>query len=114
MQETASAIAGGDIPRGSRPTDERTEVGRLGGAAQPMLGQIERAFAEREATARSACAGSWPTRPTSSGTPLTSIRGYAEALQRWLRARDPDELEKAMSRIEDEAGPDGRARRRRS
>ena len=101
MQETANAIAGGDMSARVETTDERTEVGRLGASLNSMLGQIERAFAEREASEerlrRFLADASHELR-----TPLTSIRGYAEAF-RLGPARDPDELEKAMSRIEDEA-----------
>jgi two-component system OmpR family sensor kinase len=101
MQETANAIAGGDMSARVETTDERTEVGRLGASLNSMLGQIERAFAEREASEerlrRFLADASHELR-----TPLTSIRGYAEAF-RLGSARDPDELEKAMSRIEDEA-----------
>jgi two-component system OmpR family sensor kinase len=101
MQQTANAIAAGDMSARVETTDERTEVGRLGAALNSMLGQIERAFAEREASEerlrRFLADASHELR-----TPLTSIRGYAEAF-RLGPARDPDELEKAMSRIEDEA-----------
>ncbi len=101
MQETANAIAGGDMSARVETTDERTEVGRLGASLNSMLGQIERAFAEREASEerlrRFLADASHELR-----TPLTSIRGYAEAF-RLGPARDPVELEKAMSRIEDEA-----------
>ncbi len=101
MQQTANAIAAGDMSARVGTTDERTEVGRLGAALNSMLGQIEHAFAEREASEerlrRFLADASHELR-----TPLTSIRGYAEAF-RLGPARDPDELEKAMSRIEDEA-----------
>jgi two-component system, OmpR family, sensor kinase len=101
MQQTANAIAAGDLSARVETTDERTEVGRLGASLNAMLGQIERAFAEREASEerlrRFLADASHELR-----TPLTSIRGYAEAF-RLGPARDPDELEKAMSRIEDEA-----------
>jgi two-component system OmpR family sensor kinase len=101
MGQTANAIAGGDMSARVETTDERTEVGRLGASLNAMLGQIERAFAEREASEdrlrRFLADASHELR-----TPLTSIRGYAEAF-RLGPARDPDELEKAMSRIEDES-----------
>ena len=66
MQETANAIAGGDMSARVETTDERTEVGRLGASLNSMLGQIERAFAEREAS-EERLRRSWPMRPTSSG-----------------------------------------------
>jgi two-component system OmpR family sensor kinase len=101
MQETANAIAAGDLSARVETTDERTEVGRLGAALNAMLGQIERAFAQREASEerlRQFLADA----SHELRTPLTSIRGYAEAF-RLGPARDPDELEKAMTRIEDES-----------
>jgi two-component system OmpR family sensor kinase len=101
MQQTANAIAAGDMSARVETTDERTEVGRLGASLNSMLGQIERAFAEREASEerlrRFLADASHELR-----TPLTSIRGYAEAF-RLGPARDPAELETAMSRIEGES-----------
>jgi len=102
MEQTANAIAAGDMSARVDTTDERTEVGRLGAALNTMLGRIEHAFAEREASEerlrRFLADASHELR-----TPLTSIRGYAEAF-RIGPARDPEKLETAMSRIEGEAG----------
>ena len=47
---TAGAIAAGDLARRVAPADPRTEVGRLGLALNAMLGQIERAFGEQQAS----------------------------------------------------------------
>jgi two-component system, OmpR family, sensor kinase len=101
MGETAGAIAGGDLSRRVSPATERTEVGRLGLALNAMLGQIEKAFAERQASEnrlrRFLADASHELR-----TPLASIRGYAE-LFRIGAAREEVETEKAMGRIEDES-----------
>jgi two-component system OmpR family sensor kinase len=101
MEQTANAIAAGDLSRRVESTDERTEVGRLGTALNSMLGQIERAFGQRQASEdrlrRFLADASHELR-----TPLSSIRGYAE-LFRLGPAQDPEELGKAMRRIEDEA-----------
>ena len=98
---TAGAIAGGDLSRRVSPATERTEVGRLGLALNAMLGQIERAFAERRASEdrlrRFLADASHELR-----TPLASIRGYAEVF-RIGAARTPADTEKAMRRIESEA-----------
>ena len=98
---TAGAIAAGDLSRRVAPATPRTEVGRLGLALNAMLGQIERAFAERQASEdrlrRFLSDASHELR-----TPLTSIRGYAE-LFRMGAASTPEETEKAMARIEEEA-----------
>jgi two-component system OmpR family sensor kinase len=101
MAATAGAIAAGDLSHRVEETDPRTEVGRLGVAFNDMLGQIEKAFAERTASEnrlrRFLADASHELR-----TPLVSIRGYAE-LFRIGAAREPDETETAMRRIEEEA-----------
>jgi two-component system, OmpR family, sensor kinase len=98
---TAGAIAAGDLSHRVESTNPRTEVGRLGIALNDMLGQIEKAFAERTASEnrlrRFLADASHELR-----TPLVSIRGYAE-LFRIGAAREPEDTEKAMRRIEDEA-----------
>ena len=101
MGKTADDIAAGDLSRRVEEANERTEVGRLGLALNGMLGQIEIAFAEREASEerlrRFLADASHELR-----TPLSSIRGYAEIF-RTGAARKPDQLAQAMQRIEDEA-----------
>jgi two-component system OmpR family sensor kinase len=101
MAATAAAIAEGDLSRRVQRADHTTEVGRLGMALNTMLGQIEAAFAERHASEgrlrRFVADASHELR-----TPLTSIRGYAELFRRGAASR-PEDLEKAMRRIEEEA-----------
>jgi two-component system OmpR family sensor kinase len=101
MASTAGAIAAGDLSRRVDHADERTEVGRLGTALNAMLGQIEEAFAQRAASEeklrRFVADASHELR-----TPLTSIRGYSELFRRGADQR-PEDLEKVMRRIEDEA-----------
>ena len=97
----ASEIAAGDLSRRVTPSDQRTEVGRLGRSLNEMLGQIERAFTARRQSEdrlrRFLADASHELR-----TPLASIRGYAE-LFRLGAADDPATLERAMARIESEA-----------
>jgi two-component system OmpR family sensor kinase len=97
----ASEIARGDLSRRVTPSDQRTEVGRLGRSLNDMLGQIEQAFSDRRHTEdrlrRFLADASHELR-----TPLASIRGYAE-LFRLGAADDPVTLERAMARIESEA-----------
>jgi len=101
MGQTAGAIAAGDLSRRVEPADDYTEVGRLGLALNYMLGQIEEAFDERKASEarlrRFVADASHELR-----TPLTSIRGYAELFRRGANTR-PDDLAKAMQRIEEAA-----------
>ncbi|MDP9346651.1 MAG: HAMP domain-containing histidine kinase [Actinomycetota bacterium] len=98
---TAGAIAGGDLSRRVSPATPKTEVGRLGLALNAMLGRLEAAFAERQASEdrlrRFLSDASHELR-----TPLSSIRGYAE-LFRIGAARAPADTDKAMRRIEEEA-----------
>ena len=98
---TAGAIAGGDLSRRVDREEATTEVGRLGGALNAMLGQIERAFAERRASEdrlrRFVADASHELR-----TPLTSIRAYAELFDRGADRR-PDDLARLLKGIEAEA-----------
>jgi two-component system OmpR family sensor kinase len=106
IEDTAAAIAAGDLSRRVENTDERTEVGRLGMALNEMLTQIERAFAEREAS-EARMRQFLGDASHELRTPLSSIRGYAE-LFRIGAASDPGDLEKSMARIESESERMGR------
>ncbi len=98
---TADDIAGGDLSRRVEPAEPDTEIGRLGLALNAMLAQIETACAERAASEdrlrRFVADASHELR-----TPLTAIRGYAELFRRGAADR-PEDLARAMRRIEDEA-----------
>jgi two-component system, OmpR family, sensor kinase len=98
---TAGAIAGGDLSHRVESVDPRTEVGRLGIAFNAMLDRLERAFGRHQESEdrlrRFLADASHELR-----TPLASIRGYAE-LFRMGAASSPEEVAKAMRRIEDEA-----------
>ena len=100
MAVTADAISAGDLSRRVEPAELRTEVGRLGLSLNTMLARIEEAFAERAATEeklrRFLADASHELR-----TPLTSIRGYSEVFER--AKDDPEDLELAMRRIEEES-----------
>jgi two-component system OmpR family sensor kinase len=101
MGETADAIAGGELSKRVEPATEKTEVGRLGLALNHMLGRLEGAFAERQASEdrlRNFIADA----SHELRTPLSSIRGYAE-LVRMGAAADPADRDKAINRIEAEA-----------
>ncbi|WP_196465991.1 cell wall metabolism sensor histidine kinase WalK [Planomonospora sp. ID91781] len=99
IEETAAAIAGGDLSRRVPGTAAPgTEIGRLSAALNGMLGQLETAFAEREASEarmrRFVADASHELR-----TPLFGIKGFSE-LHRMGGLSDTD---RAMSRIESEA-----------
>ncbi len=101
VEDTAEAIAAGDLSRRVPDGPPGTEVGRLSTSLNTMLGQIETSFAEKEAAERRlrrfvADAGH------ELRTPLTSIRGYAELFRQGAIVEPADQT-RAMGRIESEA-----------
>jgi two-component system, OmpR family, sensor kinase len=101
IEDTAAAIAGGDLARRVDEADPATEIGSLGQSLNAMLAQIEQAFDERRRSEqrlrRFVADASHELR-----TPLTSVRGFAELFRRGAADR-PDDLAIVMSRIEAEA-----------
>jgi two-component system, OmpR family, sensor kinase len=84
IEETAAAIADGDLSQRVPDRDPRTEVGRLGRSLNSMLSQIETAFRARTESEEAARRSEWRMRQFVADashelrTPLTAIRGYAE------------------------------------
>jgi len=107
MERTAEAIAAGDLTRRVPDRDPRTEVGRLAGALNGMLAQIESAFGAQAASEASARLSEERMRRFVADashelrTPLTSIRGFAE-LYRQGAATGAGDVARAMRRIESE------------
>jgi two-component system, OmpR family, sensor kinase len=105
VEQTAAAIAEGQLDRRVPQRDPRTEVGRLSRALNGMLSQIQRALAASEQSADQARMSEERMRRFITDashelrTPLTTIRGFAE-LYRQGAARD---VEMLMSRIESES-----------
>jgi two-component system OmpR family sensor kinase len=105
VEQTAAAIAAGQLDRRVPERDPRTEVGRLSLALNGMLAQIQRAVASSEASAEQARSSEERMRRFITDashelrTPLTTIRGFAE-LYRQGAARDTEML---MGRIESES-----------
>jgi two-component system OmpR family sensor kinase len=97
IEETAGAIAAGDLSRRVERAEPHTEVGRLGLALNAMLGQIEAAFEARAASERRlrrfVADASHELR-----TPLAAVRAYAELFTRGAAER-PDDLARSMQGI---------------
>ncbi len=108
VEHTAEAIAAGDLSRRVPVASERTEVGRLAGALNAMLGQIESAFTARTRSEAAALAAADQMRRFAADashelrTPLTSIRGFAELSRSGVIPAGP-ETDRAIARIEDES-----------
>jgi two-component system OmpR family sensor kinase len=108
IEHTAEAIAAGELSRRVPDADPRTEVGRLGNALNGMLAQIETAFRAQSASEATARESEGRMRRFVADashelrTPLAVIRGFAE----YYRQRSdvpPDELDRLIGRVEDEA-----------
>jgi two-component system, OmpR family, sensor kinase len=105
VEQTAAAIAAGQLDRRIPERDSRTEVGRLSAALNGMLAQIQQALASSEASAQKALTSENRMRRFITDashelrTPLTTMRGFAE-LYRQGAARD---MEMVMARIESES-----------
>ncbi|MDM7855439.1 sensor histidine kinase [Cellulomonas alba] len=101
IEDTAAAIAAGDLSRRVPSAPATTEVGRLGAALNTMLAQIEDAFDVRTASEarmrRFVADASHELR-----TPLATIRGYGE-LYRMGALTSKDQVDDTMRRIESSA-----------
>jgi signal transduction histidine kinase len=101
IEDTAAAIAAGDLSQRVDVGGPGTEIGRLGESLNAMLGQIERAFEERRAS-ESRLRRFVADAGHELRTPLTSVRGYAELYRRGASDR-PEDMAMIMGRIESEA-----------
>lgn len=86
VEETAHAIAAGDLEHRVPPQRPGTEVAGLADSLNTMLGRIETAFAATESSERQARASEERMRRFVADashelrTPLTSIKGFAELI----------------------------------
>ncbi|MCX6453522.1 MAG: HAMP domain-containing sensor histidine kinase [Actinobacteria bacterium] len=101
IEETAAAIADGDLSARLPEVNPNTEVGRLTGSLNTMLSRIEESFAVRTESEnklrRFIADASHELR-----TPLTAIRGFAE-LHRQGAVTGEDKTKELISRIEKES-----------
>ncbi|MDY6808175.1 MAG: HAMP domain-containing sensor histidine kinase [Actinomycetota bacterium] len=113
VEETAHAIAAGNLNMRVPPAPPNTEVGSLSASLNTMLGQIQRAFARTAASEQQARSSEEQARTSEEKmrrfiadashelrTPLTSIKGFAEL---YKQGAVPDAAD-AMGRIDAEAG----------
>lgn len=105
VEETAAAIAAGDLHQRVPERSERTEIGKLSAALNGMLTQIQRAFAASAASEEAAHASEDKMRRFVADashelrTPLTTIRGFAELYRQGAMS----DITLLMTRIEGEA-----------
>ena len=101
IEETAAAIAGGDLSARLPDVNPRTEVGRLTSSLNTMLSRIEDSFEARTESEnklrRFVADASHELR-----TPLTAIRGFAE-LHRQGAVVGEEKTRELVSRIEKES-----------
>ena len=96
IEQTAEAIAAGDMTRRVPDQDPRTEVGRLGRSLNTMLARIEAAFDARAESEHAARRSEDKMRQFVADashelrTPLTAIRGFAEYYRQRGGLADPD------------------------
>jgi two-component system, OmpR family, sensor kinase len=102
IEHTAAAIAAGDLTRRvPELAAPGTEIGHLAGSLNTMLGQLERAFADRAASeARMRTFVSDVSHELR--TPLFVIKGSTD-LHRMGALAEPADVDEAMRRIEREA-----------
>ncbi len=101
IEDTAAAIAAGDLARRIPEPEAQDEVASLSRSLNAMLAQIEHSFAVREASEEKmrqfVADASHELR-----TPLAAVRGYAE-LYRQGAVTTPEDITGTMRRIEDES-----------
>lgn len=101
IEDTAAAIAAGDLTRRVPVRSSHDEVASLSDSLNSMLGQVEHSFSVQEASEvkmrQFVADASHELR-----TPLATVRGYAE-LYRQGAVQDPEQVAQAMDRIEGEA-----------
>ncbi len=114
IEATAAAIAAGDLSRRIDHPPVSTEVGRLAGALDTMLGTIEAAYRARaDGEARALRSQDRMRRFVADAshelrTPLTSVRGVAEYGLQQGEGASRDELLRLMTLIQRESGRMGR------
>jgi two-component system OmpR family sensor kinase len=113
IERTAEAIAAGDLSHRVPGESRKTEVGRLAGALNVMLGRIQDAFAARDATEMALRQSEGRLRRFVADashelrTPVAAVSAYAELFERGADTR-PEDLARVMSGIRGETARMGR------
>ncbi|HEX6887024.1 MAG TPA: HAMP domain-containing sensor histidine kinase [Candidatus Nanopelagicales bacterium] len=115
VEQTAAAIAAGDLHRRAPTSDPRTEVGSLAQSFNTMVDDLAGALAAQRASEAAAHDAAARARASEAGmrqfvadaghelrTPLTSVRGFAELYRIGAVPPGPP-LDDTMARIEHEA-----------
>ena len=109
MERSAGSIAAGELDQRLAGENDKTEVGRLARTLNVMLGRIQSAFAERDATERDLRASEARMRHFVADashelrTPLAAVSAYAELFERGADHHEAD-LARVMSGIRSESG----------
>jgi two-component system, OmpR family, sensor kinase len=107
IEQTAGKIAAGDLSHRVPGENRSTEVGRLAGALNVMLGRIQDAFAARDATEMALRQSEGRLRRFVADashelrTPVAAVSAYAELFERGAESR-PEDLARVMSGIRGE------------
>jgi len=101
IEDTAAAIAAGDLTRRIPERTAKDEVTSLSASLNSMLAQIEHSFAVREAS-EERMRQFVGDASHELRTPLATVKGYAE-LFRQGAVQEPQDIAAAFRRIEDEA-----------
>jgi two-component system, OmpR family, sensor kinase len=107
IERTAEAIADGDLGHRVPGSNSHTEVGRLAGALNVMLGRIQEAFTARDATEAALRQSEVRLRRFVADashelrTPVAAVSAYAELFERGAENR-PKDLARVMTGIRGE------------
>jgi two-component system OmpR family sensor kinase len=113
VEDTAERIAEGELYQRVPGENDRTEVGRLARTVNVMLGRIEQAFADRDATEAALRRSEERLRRFVADashelrTPLAAVTAYAELFERGARDH-PEDLGRVMAGIRSQASRMGR------
>jgi two-component system OmpR family sensor kinase len=108
VEATAEAIAEGDLTRRVPGEEHQTEVGRLARVLNVMLGRIQRAFADRDATEAQLRRSEERLRRFVADashelrTPVAAVSAYAELYTRGA-AEHPEDLDRFIAGIQGES-----------